>query len=123
MSGFLYPFSAGAVCTLLLACPISRRGRGRHISRRIGRALGLDRLGVMFLQTVWLIAEAGAALVFDEAPGVLVMVDLLIVWLLDDLFTGGPDDRPKRKHEWARVKLRMPKPVKLRPAERVPVPA
>jgi hypothetical protein len=32
--------------------------------------------------------------------------------------TGGGDDRKRRLFEWAKVKLRMPAPVKLRPAER-----
>jgi hypothetical protein len=45
------------------------------------------------------------------------------VWVVDDWITGDDDDKPRRKHEWAKVKLRMPKPIKLRLAERFPVPA
>jgi hypothetical protein len=122
MTALLYPAAAAAIVGLLIACPIDRRGRGRNVSRRLGRAAHLDKLGVMGLQTVWLLAEVGAALTVGQNVGVLVMMVVLIAWLLDDLFTGGRDDDPKRKHEWARIRLRMPKPVKLRPAERVPAP-
>jgi hypothetical protein len=122
VTGLLYPVAAAAIVGLLIACPIAHRARGRHVSRPLGRVLRLDRLGVMAAQTVWLIVEVGAALILGQNVGVLVMMVVLIAWLLDDLFTGGRDDGPRRKHEWARIRLRMPKPVKLRPAERVPAP-
>jgi hypothetical protein len=124
MIALLYPAAAGAILGLVIGCPMSHRGRGRHISRNIGRLARLDKFGVMAVQTGWLVAEAAYAVFIGQDVTVLVMMAILIAWLLDDALTGGPDDR-ERKHEWARIKIRMPKPVKLRPAERVraPVPA
>jgi hypothetical protein len=60
---------------------------------------------------------------FSFADIVIVSVSALVVyvvWTGDDWITGGDDDARKRKR--ARVRLRMPKLVKIRSVDRSPVP-
>lgn len=120
----LYPVGAFLVLGLLFICPLPHRGRGRHVSRPIGRLAHADRLAVMGLQTLHIIGITAGALTVGHVLPVLVAQWALIAWLIDDALTGGRDDEPRRKHHPFRVKLRMPKPVKVRPVEHwAPAPA
>lgn len=98
----------------MLLCGPRRFMRGRHLSRPLVRRVGLT----------WALATRHV-LVFGAIPfsiaGRLVPYVILTVaytaWAVDDwLFSD--DDEKKRRHEWAKVRLRMPKPIKLRQVER-----
>jgi len=110
--GWLLPVA----CILLLVwTPRSQRVNGRHLSRPLARRIGRFRAGLVQ------IAPMGASMPLiwvDLYWEAVILQGALVVWLLDDLLYGGPDDKKKRKHEWAKIRLRMPKPIKLRLAER-----
>lgn len=112
---------ATIVLVVAVMCPGRYLGKGRHVSRPLGRRLGWSVRKVHFAQIGVLLVQV--ALVYSglEVPCLVGQV-VYIVWVVDDWLTGD-DDEPRRKHEWAKVKIRMPKPVKIRPVERTPVPA
>lgn len=113
----LGPLASLAVIMLIVSTPTSRRVNGRHLSRPLTRRLGSRfRAGLVQItpMNLSLILLIGGNLYW--APALLQIG--VVVWLLDDLITGGPEDRDGRKREWAKAKLRKIKPVKLRPAER-----
>lgn len=124
MIGLLGMLAAAVVLVILIVCPIERRGRGRHVSRPLGRRAKLDQRGVIGVQAVAIFTAAAYVGVIGIDYIDLGMQLTLVGWFLDDHLTGGSDDDRKRKHEPFKVRLRMPKPVKLRPAERwAPMPA
>jgi hypothetical protein len=109
----------GVAC-VTVGCPASRRGRGRHISKPLGRVLGWSRRRVWSTQPLLLVASSAFAFAGVLWPSVGTMFGF-IAWVVDDWITGD-DDKPRRKRARAKVKLRMPKPIKLRAAERFPAP-
>jgi hypothetical protein len=110
-----------AILGTIVGCPTRRRGRGRHVSRPLGRRLRWTYLRVWASQ-IALLTSAPLLTIADLALPCIVVNVAYLVWSIDDWITGD-DDEPRRKHEWAKVKLRMPKPIKLRAAERFPAPA
>jgi hypothetical protein len=113
---FLY-LSLAAVLTALAAtmlCGPHRFMRGRHVSKVLVRRIGYRAA---------LLARGALPVVALPLPFTghyvpyVVLMGSVAVWSLDDWLFPDDDDR-KRKHEWARVRLQMPKPVKLRPVEK-----
>lgn len=87
--------------------------RGRLVSGSLIRLLGFARtvslrVGlVLFLVVGWVVVTT--------IPYTVVL-NAFAFWALDDWLNREDDD--ERRLEWGRVRLRMPKPVFLRPVER-----
>lgn len=99
---------------------------GRHVSRPVCRRVGVVGAWATraSLFAFWLGMTFAVVLSAKHRLSVPYDVVTLAVnaWTVDDWLFDGDD--PKRKHEWARVRLRMPKPVKIRQVERwKPMPA
>lgn len=88
--------------------------RGRYISRPLIRRIGEPL--TLVLRSVSVFAVFPGGLYLGGLHSLLVVALASNLWWIDDGFFSS--DEPKRKHEWGRVKLRMPKPVKLRAVER-----
>lgn len=88
--------------------------RGRYVSRPIIRRLGRGRALTTRQGLIW--GGIPFALTGHHVPYVILTAGVA-VWALDDWLFPDDDDR-KRRYEWARVRLRMPKPVKLRPIQK-----
>lgn len=120
--GTVETISALLAVIVAVGCPVRRHGNGRHVSRPVGRRLGWSQRQLHFMQVV--LISACFALVMASMDVAWVIGNLVfVVWVGDDWFTGGDDDRRRRRRAWARVKIRMPKPAKIRPVERAPLPA
>jgi hypothetical protein len=87
---------------------------GCHVSRAVVRRLGYRRAVTVRNGLPWV--GVPFTLIGYGWPYV-VLTAVVAVWALDDWLFPDDDDR-KRKHEWAKVRLRMPKPIKLRTVER-----
>lgn len=118
-----YLVTVGPALIAVVKMPRGQLGTGRHVSRPLGRLVGgrgivlLIQLLVAFNIVVWSFTSARHHIV------VRVLVLGFNLWLLDDYLTGG-DKPPRRRRGWARVKIRMPAPIRLRPVERwVPAPS
>jgi len=116
---------ATVVLLVGIICPVDRKGRGRHVSRPLGRAWRLHKSAIMGVQALLLAFDAMVVLFIGIGEVALVMELVTVVWFVDDALTGGSDDDRKRRRRRANARLRLPKTVKLRPVERVraPLPA
>jgi hypothetical protein len=90
--------------------------RGKIVSRTVIRYFGLP--GAWSLRLLLCSAPIAMSL-FDVAHTAQKIIAIAVnVWMIDDWLTSDDDRRRRWKDVFARIKLRMPKPVKLRPAER-----
>lgn len=109
---------------ILLYAPVRRSWKGRYISKPLIRRLGFRRTyGVRVL----LIFINLSGFIFSgndwrSLPSCFSCI-AFAVWMIDDAL-GDDDDYRRRYYEWAKVKLKKLRPVRLRPAERwAPAPA
>lgn len=106
----------GVVFVVALAATIlggpRRFMRGRHVSKVVTRRVGYRRALTLRQVLIW----GGIPFSLIGHPVIYcVLTGAVAVWALDDLlFT---DDDRKRRHEWEKIRLRMPKLIKLRPVE------
>lgn len=102
-----------AVAALLAGGP-RRWMKGRHISRTAIRRLGYSRAVSVRQAACW---GAIPFILLGLQWVYVALIGVVAVWALDDWLFPDDDDR-KRRYEWARVRLRMPKPIKLRPIQK-----
>jgi hypothetical protein len=104
---------AGIIATVSLPSVEVAVGRGRHVSRPLVRRVGPVRA---FQARCALLLILFASF-FAGDPTLPLVAIVWNAWIVDDWLYRDDDDR-KLRYEWARVRIRMPKPVRLRPVER-----
>lgn len=121
-----YGFADALIPLVFVAFCLGRhtRLRGRHVSWPLRQKLGMEAMlqARLYLTVFFLALDfawiASSAFRFPSQLAWAVWA----LWVIDDWLFPKDDDDRKRRYEWARVRIRMPKPVKLRPVERVPLP-
>lgn len=101
--------------------PKAKRWKGRYISRPLMRRLGALRARRLWEALDWTRLAAFGVGIFSNRwwPWTILLV-VAVARQVDDWLYSDDDDDDKREDRFrSRVRLKMPKPVKLRPVERV----
>lgn len=106
---------AAIIAVSIVHRPTLRRlRRGGNLSKLATRLLGSRHRFVWSKNLLWLCWLCSSLL---NQHLYLVLGNVYLGLIVDDFLTGD-DDEPRKKRHKARVRLKMPRPVFLRPVER-----